>query len=285
MWKDYLAFSKSERKAFWALSLLLLISFTLLFAVKNSKWVDDSDCIHYQNQLYAYFDSINNENKRSAEWLNTTKFNLNTCSEDDLTTTGLSNSQIKNIVAYRKKGGVFKSVADLKMIYSIDSSTFTKVSMRFEVLKPIRQMTQVATNLKYKKPDFQVEINQSDTITLSLIPGIGAVISKRIVKYRDKIGGYYNLSQLAEVYGISNELIARVSTFLTVDSTLISPKNLNQLSIFQLKCHPYLDFYKTKAIIEFRKNNGSFSTIEQVLEMKSFETCDKTMMKRYFTVK
>ncbi len=285
MWKDYLAFSKSERKAFWALSLLLMISATLLYAVKNSNWVDDSQRCHYNDLLYTYFDSINNENKERFQLFDTIKFDINVCSEEELEAVGLSINQIKNLTSYRIKGGQFKSVEDLKRIYSIDSLTFSRVCSRFVVKKTKYPLKDVTTKIKYKKPDFQVEINKSDTITLSLIPGIGSALSRRIVKYRDKIGGYYDIDQLSEVYGVSNELIAKISSFIIVDSSLIVPKNLNQLSIFQMKGHPYLDFYKTKEIIEYRKSSGSFNSIEQILVLKSFENCDKAKIKRYFIVK
>lgn len=43
----------------------------------------------------------------------------------------------------------------------------------------------------------QVELNQADSLTLQKVPGIGPVFSRRIIKYRDLLGGFYAVHQLA----------------------------------------------------------------------------------------
>lgn len=285
MWKDYLAFSKSERVAFWTLSISIMLSASLVFAVRSINWGANSNNQAYQDKLEAYFDSINVESEMTNKELEVLSLELNSCSADELKNVGLSTHQVKNILAYRSKGGMFKSVSDLRKIYSIDSTAFEKVSSHFYIAKAdqTKKNTSIAFKIK-EKPNFTIELNSCDTISLSLLPGIGASLSKRIVKYRSKIGGYYNTEQLLEVYGFSPELIQRILPNIHIDTTLIEPQNLNQLSVFQMKSHPYLDFYKTKEIIEYRNKEGLFSDMNQILELKSFENCDKAMFRRYFTV-
>ena len=50
-----------------------------------------------------------------------------------------------------------------------------------------------------------IELNQADTLTLKKIPGIGSTFARRIVGYRELLGGFYTVHQLAEVYGIDEE--------------------------------------------------------------------------------
>ena len=131
--------------------------------------------------------------------------------------------------------------------------------------------------------DFMIEINGADAEEFMLLKGIGAVLSKRIVDYRKKLGGFVSISQLSEVYGISPILIEDLTPNLITDTSLIVPLNVNTTSISRLRNHPYLDFYKARDIVEKRKTTP-FKSIDEVLELEPFNDADREIIRHYLSV-
>lgn len=107
----------------------------------------------------------------------------------------------------------------------------------------------------YRRQPLLVELNTADTLTLQLLYGIGPVLASRIVTYRDRLGGFTSVEQLAEVYGIQPELVQRLRPNLTVDTTQVHRIPINQASLKQLLRHPYIEYYQARDIIALR-NKG-----------------------------
>lgn len=94
-----------------------------------------------------------------------------------------------------------------------------------------------------------VELNSADTTALKMVPGIGSIFAKRIIKYRDLLGGFYSVEQLGEVYGIDEDRYEAMKSWFSVDPSVISHLFVNQLSAKKLASHPYVS-YKQARIIE-----------------------------------
>ena len=131
--------------------------------------------------------------------------------------------------------------------------------------------------------NYEIEINSADTAMLVLLKGIGPVLSKRIVAYRKRIGGFYTIEQLKEVRGVSPVVIADNKDVLSIDASLVVPFDLTKASLRKMKQHPYLDFYMAKAIYECRKR-GELKTIQQFFDEEAFVDIDKELFKKYFVV-
>ena len=110
---------------------------------------------------------------------------------------------------------------------------------------------------KRTEKDVMVELNSADTLQLQELRGIGPGFARRIVKYREKLGGYYAKEQLMEVYGFTDTLYRKVSPHVTVDASKIQKLNINELGIAELKRHPYISFFEAKAIVEYRNSKPS----------------------------
>jgi competence ComEA-like helix-hairpin-helix protein len=126
-----------------------------------------------------------------------------------------------------------------------------------------------------------IEINASDTAQLMKIPGIGAAFAKRIISYRNLLGGYSRIEQLQEVYGMYEELYAKITPYITVNPDLIQPVPVNTASLDRLKAHPYLNFYQAKAIMEMRKKKGKLTGIAELKLLEEFTAEDLERMKIY----
>lgn len=108
---------------------------------------------------------------------------------------------------------------------------------------------------RYIKHDVgKIELNTADSLQLQELKGIGPGFARRIVIYREKLGGYYAKEQLMEVYGFTDKLYNLIKNDITVDASKIRKININKMNISQLKRHPYISYYEAKAIYDYRMN-------------------------------
>ena len=94
------------------------------------------------------------------------------------------------------------------------------------------------------KPGATIDINTADTTLLKRVPGIGSSFARRIVKYRDLLGGYYVVEQLQEVYGMDRERYDAIYPYFTV-GTAVRPLTL---TIDSISYHPYLSWRHKRAL-------------------------------------
>jgi competence ComEA-like helix-hairpin-helix protein len=126
-----------------------------------------------------------------------------------------------------------------------------------------------------------IDINSSDTTGLMKIPGIGPSFAKRIVGYRNILGGFYRIEQLQEVYGMYEELYAKITPYMTINSDSMRLITANSASVEKLKSHPYINFYQAKAIVEMRKKKGKLENINELSLMEEFTNDDLERIRPY----
>lgn len=181
---------------------------------------------------------------------------------------GLSAKQAQAIINYRNKGGRFYKADDLQKMYTISPATYEK-------LKPYILIGEKPTAyLENKKPYDKntalpkvlpvIEINNADTLQLDGIKGIGQAFARRIVKYRDRLGGFYQKEQLMEVYGLDSAKFDEIKAQVRVDAGQIKKININTATFEDLKNHPYLKYKQINALIQYRKQHGAFKDVEDL---------------------
>src|SRR4030095_4044156 len=101
-----------------------------------------------------------------------------------------------------------------------------------------------------------VELNTTDSSQLTALNGIGSVLSSRILKFRDRLGGFTCVEQLKEVYGLSPETFDEIKTRVTADSSMIKKIDINTIILAGLKTHPYFRNPFASTLISYREQNG-----------------------------
>lgn len=101
---------------------------------------------------------------------------------------------------------------------------------------------------------FVVELNRADTACLMAVRGLGPVLSRRIIRYRDLLGGYYCTGQLLEVYGIDSARFLQIIPYLAADAGLVSELDLSGGEFRELLRHPYMDYEQVAWIFRFRES-------------------------------
>ena len=85
-----------------------------------------------------------------------------------------------------------------------------------------------------------------------MLPGLGPVLSQHIVRFREVFGGFHDIDNLYEVYGLDSNVVDGVKSFVTVDATLVHPLCLDTVSFRSLLKHPRSDVKTTKKLMRVR---------------------------------
>lgn len=72
-------------------------------------------------------------------------------------------------------------------------------------------------------PAGKVNINTATAQQLTVLPGVGEKLAARIVDYRQKAGGFKNVSELMNVQGIGEKNLAKIQAFLTTSGETAKP--------------------------------------------------------------
>jgi competence protein ComEA len=272
--KSVFVFTRSEIRGLIVLLMLIIILIGVRFYIHRStpdftiERFDAGMTDEINDSIHSFSHSWqNNWNVQEKGIIseNTVKIDPNTAQFKELVKAGIPAQVAKNIIAYRSKGGRFLTPDDLLKIYGVDSALFKRIQGILET-SSIKHNAEEIPGRKKQLNTIMIELNHSDTAGLKRLPGIGSVLSARIIRFRNALGGFYSPHQLTEVYGISDSLYRIIARNVEVDTMLIRKINLNSASADDLKKHPYLEPFQVKAILSYRRLAGPFTRIEELTE-------------------
>jgi len=113
-----------------------------------------------------------------------------------------------------------------------------------------------------------IDINTSDSMALVRLPGIGPVLSLRIIKYRHLLGGFARVEQLREVYGLQAETFELIKSRVYADSLSVTQININSAGYKELSHLPYFDSYEVTSILKYRELKGRIKGIRDLTDNK-----------------
>ena len=137
----------------------------------------------------------------------------------------------------------------------------------------------------FRKAPFSLEMNSADTLDWQQLYGIGPVLSKRIVAYRSRLGGFYAKEQLLEVYGITDTLYAGLLPSLRLDTASLRRIYINLTPLDSLKRHPYIDYYQAKALTAYRQHHGSYTSACDLMRVSLLDSATVSRLKPYLSFK
>jgi hypothetical protein len=111
-----------------------------------------------------------------------------------------------------------------------------------------------------KKQPAKIEINAADSVRLLELNGIGPVFAGRIIKYRRALGGFANLGQMREIYGMDSIRFNGFIGQVRLDTTRLRKMDVNLATFKELLAHPYLEYEQVKAVCHFRERKGILSS-------------------------
>jgi len=214
-------------------------------------------------------------------------FNPNILTPAEWLTLGVNRFTASNIIKYREKAGGFRYKEQLQRIYGMSPELYQTLEPYIQLPAREEKNNRYTDNKNNQKnyPDYSrsareyktkvryrltaFDINTADTTDLKKINGIGTKLSARIVKFRDKLGGFTQPTQLAEVYGLSPEVLDSLQKYTFIQPGY-HPKqiNLNTATFEELRQHPYLNYNLARMIIAYRTQHGSYQTVDDLRNIK-----------------
>nr|NQU94550.1 helix-hairpin-helix domain-containing protein [Bacteroidota bacterium] len=188
-------------------------------------------------------------------------FDPNSMNKKDWRDIGLSDRQAGVIVNFMNAGGKFEVKEDLKAVYSITEKDYKRLERYIDL--PYR--SDVKKGIKKDDPEiFVVEINSADSSELVKLKGIGPSFAKRIIKYRELLGGYYENDQLMEVFGMDTTRFYGFVHQVKIDKNKLGKLDINKATFKDLLRHPYLEYYMVKSIFDYKEDKGNFSSVAEL---------------------
>jgi len=310
MWKDFFYFSKGQRIGILVLIVLILLvlaaNYTLPYffpvtekdgtaflkeAEKFKKSLLSRDSLReadwqqkyeerqrlYKEKYKNYYSSKTSENKIAYTL---SVFDPNTTDSAGFVRLGLKPYIASNIQKYKKKGGSFRTPTDFAKVYGVSAEKFKELESYIKIAEIKSVKTEIGTT---KRVDIIVELNSADTILLMQIKGIGRGYAKGIVRFRQITGGFVSVDQLSEVYGMRPDNLEKIRPYCKVNTDLIKKINVNIASVERLRAHPYLNFYKAKAIYELRRKKGKLRGLNDLTELSELSSSDLIRLKPYLS--
>lgn len=290
--QEYFVFSRKERLAILTLLLLLLLAIIIPYYCSRPvpEWQTDADtawmtAMTALESSTAGYDSTPPSSYKRREsdpspgnysLKNLVVFDPNTFSEAGWLSFGLKPKTVGTILKFREKGGRFRSPEDLRRIYGLHPEQAEQlipyVQIPASVSIPVNNYPAKPSSAFHPSPSPPLDINQADSTAWEALPGIGPKLASRIIKFRDVLGGFYQVSQVAEVFGLPDSVYQRILPGLFCKPGQQIRLSVNESNVQELARHPYIRRSLASHIIAYRNIHGSFSAIEQLLNIHALDS-------------
>ncbi len=296
--KDYLHFTRKDRIAILVIIAVIIMVFlapkfipgrSSATAIKtDTAWVASLKQLEQkeadgENQQYRSYKDDNTggyqydrtkNNYNASDKGELFYFDPNTLSPEGWEKLGLREKTIHTIQNYLNKGGRFRKPEDLKKIYGLFPNEYERIAPYIRIVSEQKEGNPndkaaypSAENppVKTYTPGYAVlDINTADTTAFIALPGIGSKLAGRIVNFRDKLGGFYSINQVAETFGLPDSTFQKIKQYLKLESSSVRKININTVTMDELKAHPYIRYSIANPVVAYRNEHGPFVKVEDL---------------------
>ncbi|MBP7767844.1 MAG: helix-hairpin-helix domain-containing protein [Prevotella sp.] len=294
--RDFFYFNRSDRSVLLFLLSLGVVATALIFFVGGQDTITEVGPLDslptsssysmrrvYEESGFAYREEAVARPELFA-------FDPNTADSTQLLRLGLKPWQVRNIYHYRARGGIFRKPSDFARIYGLTrgqyrqlepyiriSDDYIPAATLFADDQPMEAPRDTTHRYPTKlKAHERVELNSADTSLLQRVPGIGSYFARQVTRYRERLGGFADVRQLLEI----EDFPASALSYFTIAD---QPRKLkvNQLTLNELKRHPYLNYYTARAIVDYRRLRGPLKSLDDLRLLPDFTARDLERLKPY----
>ena len=280
MFSKFFYLQKSDRKVIVVLLCVIVAALTVLIFTEGRqeestlKQVSADKDNKYRKNSHRTASTRDKQPKAERFY-----FDPNTADSSRLLRLGLQPWQVSNIMKYRRAGGVFHKPRDFARLYGLTLKQYQQLEPYIRIKEEPMAADYYFNNDSFiEKRDTSkypikitskehIILNHADTTQLRKVPGIGPYFARKIVEYRQRLGGYYDVAQLLEIEDFPKSAL---TYFVIPNDTALRKMNLNKLSLNELKRHPYINFYQARKIVEFRRVRGHLENLQQLSLDKDF---------------
>ncbi len=212
---------------------------------------------------------------------------------------GMHPKSYKILQNYMASGAQIRSLVDLRKVYSVEENwieknrenfIFQTAPSRINKIKSIDRsrserikQSQFAYRKYHSLEDSPIDINTADSTDLVAVKGIGPYYAKKILRFREALGGFENLDQLKDTYGLPDSVSSMLIPHLAIQ-TSHQRIDVNVAELEDLASHPYINWREAKLITEFLKRRSTIQSLDELDGMYGLDHSRLSKMKAYFTV-
>lgn len=280
--KSHFSFSKQEKSGIFFLLLIIVVLQVVFYLVKNASHTSEPS-LTIDRETQEKLDSL----KLVGSQKDSTRlfpFNPNYISDHKGYTLGMTPEEIDRLHAYRKKNSYVNSVEEFQKITGVPDSLLKRIAPYFKFPEWVNKNTTRRTVsptadivVNKNNPHRIVEeigvkdLNSVTASELKSIYGIGDKLSQRIIKFRNRLGGFLVNEQLYDVYGLEPEVVERTLVRFQVQKKPdIEKININTASAKKLSKLVYIQNNVANSIIDYRNAKGSIDSFDELLNIENF---------------
>jgi DNA uptake protein ComE-like DNA-binding protein len=269
--KSYFQYSKSQRSGIFLLVALCIVCQFAFFYLDPSSYKENNSEKQKWISLQFIVDSLKVEKQNYISKIY--PFNPNFITDYKGSKLGMSVAEIDRLLNYRKTNQYVNSAAEFQKVTQVSDSLINAISPYFKFPDWVNKGK--SNNFKpFEKKTFKIivlDINMATKEDLIKVYGIGPALSDRILKQKEILGGFVNMKQMEDVWGLSPEVIESLNQYFKVTATpKIKKIDINNASIKELMLFPYFKYSLAKAIVTYRSMNGDFKNSEDLTKINGF---------------
>jgi DNA uptake protein ComE-like DNA-binding protein len=168
----------------------------------------------------------------------------------------------------------------------VSDSLLAAISPYFKFPEWTQGKNTVLSNEKEKKNNQHTikDLNQITGEELESINGIGKKLSARIIKFRNRLGGFLVDEQLYDVYGLDEEVAGKaLQKFKVLKPPLIEKIAINSASASEISQLVYIPYRLAEKIVKKRELVGHYESVEDLLDIPSFPVDRKDRIALYLS--
>jgi DNA uptake protein ComE-like DNA-binding protein len=281
--KNYFNFNKAERTGIVVVLAIIILVLAFPYFIRVADSNDEQEYLRFTGDIARFEQSLKNaaDSANDARMLDFQQmdkslaenkikpfpFDPNQLPSEQWSKMGLKDWQIRVIKNYLSKGGKFYKKEDFKRMFCITPSEYAILEPFIAIPEQKKEYAQSKPEIRETKKKVMVDLNTADSLTLLTLYGIGPSYAKRIIKYRNLLGGFYSKMQLLEVYGFDQERLDKIEAYCDIGTAETKKININLVRTDELKKHPYFDYYTAKAIVDQRIILGKYASLQQIKEI------------------
>jgi DNA uptake protein ComE-like DNA-binding protein len=285
--KSHFMFTKGQQSGIFLLVLLIVGLLCVYFFFDFSSTeiqTDEQELLKFQKEIDS-LKLVEIEKRKPKIY----PFNPNYITDYKGYTLGMSNDEIDRLLEFRKQDKWINSAKQFQQVTKVSDSLFNAISPYFKFPEWV---TNPKPNNSFKYQNYnktvaqKIDLNKATAKQLQRVNGIGEKLSERIIRYRNKfVGGFIADVQLQDVYGLTPEVINRITREFTVKTPRqILKIDLNKATVEELVTIQHIDYDLAYSIIEQRTLREGFKTLEELTKVKDFPVHKIDIIKLYLSL-
>ncbi|MEM8765529.1 MAG: helix-hairpin-helix domain-containing protein [Bacteroidota bacterium] len=269
---SFFSFNKQEQRGTLYLVFILVVLQGLVF-ISDRVPSEESEVSLIEASLIDELDSIKQVviQQRKVEIY---PFNPNYLSDFKAYTLGISPEEIDRLFAFRKTGKYIQSASQFQDVTQVSDSLLITLQpyFKFKQTNFDKQKTIYDNQEPTKKEARVKDLNSVTASELKKVYGIGEKLSVRIIKFRDRLGGFLIDEQLYDVYGLDSATVEKtLKRFRVLQVPKIDKINLLTASAEELASLVYIRRNVAENIVVYRETNG-IESLEDLKDVDGFPT-------------